>query len=305
MTDAAQHEAPALASLASVPPVASNAADVADATDASDAGAECLRCGYSPIPPSALSCPRCTSYCWDVAPRRHSILSASGPRPSPTRERIHVRIAGQRRWVETPERLTRRELDELDQLTVRQATRRRAQALLWRELGWDVTEPDARILARVQEVKAQAKAFMEERWRAQEAAALRADLPAPASTSEHVGTATTAKSVEYPPVQSPGRSALPPPPRLSDRFADSRRAAPPLPPPPRMPEPARMPEQPERMATRVATLDDVTRITLDNLSPQAVAPAPAPAMPLPAPDVAWEAERHEEIERGGGDGLQT
>ena len=302
----------------------------------------CLRCGYDDVPPDAVACPRCRSYCWDVSPRPYSILSPTeaqnpGPRCGPTRDRMHVRIAGQRRWIETPERLSLRELNELDQLTTRQAHRRAAQAEYWQALGWEESFPDTRILATVRLVKQRQTEFLREerrlrqaRWRAEDAEDASAMLqaaqptrpvlpalsPQPASSAPpapHAPSALPAPGPQSapsapPPVTSmsapatvtrPTTSAhwpLPPPPRLADRpvdrFNDSR-LAPALPPPPRMPEPARMPEQPERMATRATAPVPV---------PHAHAPAPemGAAMPLPAPDVAWEAERHEEIERQKG-----
>lgn len=297
----------------------------------------CLRCGYDDVPPDAVACPRCRSYCWDVSPRPHSILSPTeaqnpGPRRGPTRDRMHVRIAGQRRWIETPERLSLRELNELDQLTTRQAHRRAAQAEYWQALGWEDSFPDTRILATVRQAKQRQAEFLCEerrlrqaRWRAEDAedasAMLRAARPLqlapsapPTPPASHAPSALPAppapgpqSAPSAPPtvtsmsapatVTRPAMSAhwpLPPPPRLADRpvdrFNDSR-LAPALPPPPRMPD------QPERQATRAPAPGVAAPV------PSAPAPAMAIAMPLPAPDVAWEAERYEEIERGGGGGL--
>lgn len=245
---------------------------------------------------------------------------------TPPRPRLHtsarIRLNGRWHWIATPSALATYEAAELDYLRDRQLERREKMTEAWRKLaqrGEDITgglmddggrwlaeapEPTMRqatghVPAReAREARRQRKrksAALDDNVSVKEVVPTEADNTATIATgATPIVTPVPAPISGYAPI--PVRVApitptvpiapppLPPPPRLVNRFNDA-----PLPPPPRVPltrvEPRVEPPQPEREATR-------TQLT----TPPQVAP-PQPPPPLD-PDLAWEAERMEDIERG-------
>lgn len=307
------------------PPIAADA-------DAADAYL-CLRCSHG-RPPHApwtsptrpASCPACGSYCWDMPAR-----DFMGRHPhTPPRPRLHtsarIRLNGRWHWIATPSALATYEAAELDYLRDRQLERREKMTEAWRKLaqrGEDITgglmddagrwlaeapEPTMRQATghvptrEAREARRQRKrksAALDDNVSVKEVVPTEADTTASSATGAtpivtpatspillapmpvRVATVTPTTPTAPAPIAPP---PLPPPPRLVNRFNDA-----PLPPPPRVPltrvEPRVEPPQPEREATR----------TLPPPPPQAAPPQPPP--PLDA-DLAWEAERMEDIERG-------